>query len=129
MSWIALGGEGSGDVETRVRERLDRRIHANVVDVAEIEHVSRARVRLFDPGGAASEAFRRACIAWRIDAPVTLRSHRPWVGGALVALKRAVARLLRFHVEVPLARQAEFNRNLLVVLHELVDRLPPRDRT
>jgi hypothetical protein len=66
-------------------------------------------------------------VVARIDAPVPLQSHRPIVGAALVALKRVVARVLRFQLEVPLARQAEFNRNLLVVLQELFDRLPPRD--
>ncbi|MGH7805550.1 MAG: hypothetical protein ACREQJ_14475 [Candidatus Binatia bacterium] len=123
MSWITIGGEGGGVAE-RASERLEGRIAAGVLDRAEVDRVSAARVRLFDVGGAASEAFRRACLAWRIDAPVTLRSHRPWIGGVLVAAKRLLGRLLRFQVEVPLARQAEFNRNLLVVLHELVDRLP-----
>jgi hypothetical protein len=128
VSWLEVGEKNLGGVlAERVRDRLERRVAAGVVDRDEIARVSGARARLFDPGGIASEAFRRACLSWRIDAPVTLRSHRPWIGGVLVAVKRLVARLLRFHVEVPLARQAEFNRNLLVVLHELVDRLPPRD--
>ena len=128
MSWLEAGEENLGGVLVeRVRDRLERRIAAGVVDPDEIARVSSARARLFDPGGIASEAFRRACLSWQIDAPVTLRSHRPWIGGVLVAAKRLVARLLRFHVEVPLARQAEFNRTLLVVLHELVDRLPPGD--
>ena len=128
MSWVTIGGEEpGGGVAGQARERLERRIAAGVLDRGDVDRVSAARVRLFDPGGIASEAFRRACLSWQIDAPVTLRSHRPWIGGLLIAAKRLLARLLRFHVEVPLARQAEFNRNLLVVLHELVDRLPPRD--
>ena len=129
MSWVTVGGEDAGEsIAAKARERLEGRIAAGVVDRAEIDRVSAARARLFDPDGVASEAFRRACVSWRIDAPVTLRSHRPWIGGLLVAIKRLVGRLLRFHTEVPLARQAEFNRNLLVVLHELADRLPPRDQ-
>ena len=119
-------GERCAALIARARKRLEGRITTGVIDRAEIEQVSAARARLFDPSRVASEAFRRACVSWRIDAPVTLRSHRPWIGGLLVAAKGLVGRLLRFHTEVPLARQAEFNRNLLVVLHELVDRLPPR---
>jgi hypothetical protein len=129
VSWVTVDGEDAGaKIAAKARERLEGRIAAGVVDRAELERVSAARARLFDPGGVASEAFRRACVSWRIDAPVTLRSHRPWIGSLLVAAKRLLGRLLRFHTEVPLARQAEFNRNLLVVLHELVDRFPPSDR-
>lgn len=121
MSWLRAGDAAASEsLERRARERLERRIAAGAVDPAEIERVAASPVRRFEADPLVSEAFRRACVAWRIDAPVPLRSHRPVVGPVLVAAKRLVARLLRFHVEVPLARQAEFNRNLLVVLHDLV---------
>ena len=127
MTWLSFGEENVDELAERARGRLEGRIGAGVVDRAEIERVSRARVRLFDPGGGASEAFRRLCVVAQVDAPVKLESHRPLIGSVLVALKRVVRRLLRFQVEVPLARQAEFNRNVLVVLQEMAERLPPPD--
>lgn len=123
MSWLVTGDADDGaELARRAEAKLAARRAAGVLDENEIARVSAARVALLEADGVLSEAFRQACVHWRIDAPVPLSSHRSVVGPLLVAAKRLVARLLRFHVEVPLARQAEFNRNLLVVLHELARR-------
>jgi hypothetical protein len=111
-----------------VRERLQARVASGLLTPDEIERVTSARVRLLPVGGELSEAFRRCCIAWEVDRPERLTSHRPLVGPLLVLAKRAVRRLLRFQNQAAIARQQEFNRNLLVVLGEVLERLPPRDR-
>ena len=44
------------------------------------------------------------------------------IGPVLVAVKRAVRRVLRYQTEVQLSRQRDFNWNLLLVLRELLER-------
>ena len=126
--WFRLPGADAETIAERVRERVEARVASGVLSAEEIDRVTSARVRVLPVGGELSEAFRRCCIAWEVDRSERLTSHRPIVGPLIVLVKRAVRRLLRFQNQAAIARQQEFNRNLLVVLGEVLERLPPRDR-
>lgn len=120
-NWFEIDAPSPERIARRVRERLDERIERGLVDQAEITSVTDRRLPSLAVGeGAMFEAFRRLCVGWEVDRAAPIRSHRPWIGPVIVAVKRIVSRMLRFHTEVPLARQREFNRNLLVVLGEVL---------
>lgn len=123
----ASGFAGAEALAAEARARLERRLADGSITEIELERVSALVARTFAGRGAASEAFRRCCIAWEVDRDREIRSHRPVVGAAIVAVKRLVARALRFQTQDALAQQREFNRNLLVVLADLVERVE-RDR-
>lgn len=119
--WLRARTADEAELARRAEQRLGDRIDRGVLDREEIERVTSRPLRTAHPrGGAGLDAYRRLCVAWEIDRPERIRSHRPWIGPVLVVGKSVLARVFRFLVERPLARQAEFNRNLVVVLGELI---------
>jgi len=117
-----IAGEQGGRAFERVRARLADRVARSVLDPQEVERVSAMRLHTFVGDDAASEIFRRCCVTWEVDRPARITSHRAVIGPLLVALKRAVRRMLRFQTEAPLSRQRDFNWNLLLLLRELLER-------
>ena len=126
-AWLRVPGADGEAIAARLRERVEERIARGVVTAEEIEEVAAARLEVFDEGDLASEAFRRCCVTAAVDRPAVITSHRAVVGPILVAAKRALARLLRFQNEAALARQREFNENVLRVLRELLRRSSERE--
>ena len=114
----------SAEIERRLEERRQR----GLVDAAEIERVSAATPATLEGDGILSDAFRRCCETWEVDRPIEIRSHRAVLGPVLVAAKRLLLRLLRFHTETAWRRQREFNRNLLLVVRECLRRGDGRER-
>ncbi|MGH7821892.1 MAG: hypothetical protein ACREQ9_19180 [Candidatus Binatia bacterium] len=121
-----ISGPAGAAAPARARARLEERIARGVLSEREIERVTNARLLTLDSGGGVSEAFRRCCTAFEADRPAPITSHRPVVGPVIVAVKKLVRRALRFQHEAALARQSEFNRNLLLVLRDLLERTERR---
>ena len=119
-----IPGPDMDEVLAEASRRVAERMSRGVVTAEEIDRVSRHSLRIFDGDDSASEAFRLCCVAWEVDRTPPISSHRPVIGPFIVALKRGVAWVLRFQNETFLARQREFNRNLLLVLREILDRTP-----
>ncbi len=118
-----LSAIASPSVVDTVRTRLAERKARGILSPEEIARVSQTKFSGFTGEGIASEAFRQCCIAWEADRPVLLASHRRIVGPVIVTAKRALRWALRFLNEPFLARQREFNWNLLVVLRDLLERI------
>jgi hypothetical protein len=116
-----LGPEGER-AAALVRERLTARRARGVFDEGEVERVAATALHTFDGDDTTAEIFRRCCVTWEVDRPPKLTSHRPGIGFAIVAVKRAVRRLLRFQTEAQLSRQRDFNWNLLLLLREMLER-------
>lgn len=118
-----LAVTGSPPVCESVRVRLAERKARGILDPEEIARVSQTKLHAFRGEGVASEAFRQCCITWEADRPAPLSSHRPIVGKVIIAVKKALRRSLRFLNEPFLARQRDFNWNLLVVVRNLLERI------
>ena len=114
---------GSPPVCESVCARLAERKARGILDPEEIARVSQMKLRTFRGEGIASEAFRQCCLAWEADRPAPLTSHRPILGKVIIAVKKALRWSLRFLNEPFLARQRDFNWNLLVVLRNLLERI------
>jgi hypothetical protein len=119
--WLRLEAAGDRPIAEEVEARLRSRLESGAVTAAEIERLRGAALRTF-ADGASSEAFRQCCIAWDVERPAPITSHRPIVGPFIVAAKKLVRRALHFQNQAFLARQREFNWNLLLVLRDLLDR-------
>lgn len=117
-----IHGEAGRDAVDEVRARLAARRARGILHAEEIERVSNWKLRIFAGDGVASEVFRRCCLTWEIDRVPPISSHRPVIGVVLVAVKRALRRLLRFQTEAQLNRQRDFNWNLLLLLRELLEK-------
>jgi len=117
-----IAGEQGRQALERVRARLADRMARGILEREEVERVSARRLHTFDGDEAASEIFRRCCVTWEVDRVPPITSHRAVIGPVLVAVKRAVRRVLRFQTEAQLSRQRDFNWNLLLVLRELLER-------
>lgn len=115
-------------VAERVRARVSERLARGILAPDEVERLAAMRLRTVSGDGAVSEAFRRCCIVWQVDRAGPITSHRPMAGALIVAAKKVVGRALRFQNEAFLARQREFNWNLLVVMRDLLERVE-RDRS
>jgi hypothetical protein len=117
-----IAGEQGRQALERVRARLADRMARGILEREEVERVSARRLHTFAGDDAASEIFRRCCVTWEVDRAPPITSHRPVIGPVLVAVKRAVRRVLRYQTEAQLSRQRDFNWNLLLVLRELLER-------
>jgi uncharacterized small protein (DUF1192 family) len=117
-----IAGEQGRQALERVRARLADRMARGILEREEVERVSAKRLHTFDGDEAASEIFRRCCVTWEVDRTPPITSHRAVLGPVLVAVKRAVRRVLRYQTEAQLSRQRDFNWNLLLVLRELLER-------
>jgi len=113
----AAGREAMEKVRARVAERMAR----GVLDGAEIARVAAAPLRTFVGDETTSEFFRRCCVTWEVDRVPPISSHRGIVGIPLVAGKRLLRWCLRFLSEQQLARQRDFNWNLLLAVRELLE--------
>ncbi len=56
-------------------------------------------------------------------APVAITSHRKYIGGIIVAAKKIVRAMARWHVELTMRRQSEFDRELIQILLAMLLRL------
>ena len=117
-----IAGEQGRQALERVRARLADRMARGILEREEVERVSARRLHTFAGDEAATEIFRRCCVTWEVDRAPPITSHRSVIGPVLVAVKRAVRRVLRYQTEVQLSRQRDFNWNLLLVLRELLER-------
>lgn len=121
--WFRLSVNGTASVVEKIEVRVAERKARGILTPEEITRVSQMKLRTFAGDRIASEAFRQCCITWEADRPVPLTSHRPIVGGLIVAAKKGLRRTLRFLNEPHLARQRDFNWNLLLVLRDLLERI------
>jgi hypothetical protein len=115
-------------VAEQVRARLVDRLARGVILPEEVSRISQMKLHTLSATGIASEAFRKSCVSWEIDRPPPVTSHRPLLGPWIVAAKKILRRVVRWPLQPFLARQRDFNRSLLVVLRDLLERLE-RERT
>lgn len=63
---------------------------------------------------------------WQVDARAEIRSHRPWVGPLIVAVKRMLRPILLRLLEPYLAREREFFRDVVRFQNEVAQTLDQR---
>lgn len=83
-----------------------------------------SRARVDQVGGEVSDShldkLRRLCQLWDLELkPAAISSHRPVIGPLIVALKRALARVVGVIMREPLAHQRDFNAVTISLLAEL----------
>lgn len=115
------------EIRARVRERKASGFYSEEevrrITQMELELVSSAPVL----GDELEQQLARLNDGWDVAAEPTITSHRPGVGALIVAVKKLLRRLTRPYITLILARQVDFNADLLQLLNAFV--LPVRDVT
>jgi len=116
------------DVRTKIlaRAEANRQEHlaAGVYTLEEEARVAGMPLKLPEPGATAMRRIDQLQMAINqsydpLGLP-EITSHRPVIGRFIVAFKRLVCRLTRFHTDTILARQASFNLQSVQLLNELI---------
>lgn len=123
--WILREGAPDAALTRLVEERLRGRLERKEFAVADIEYVSKIRLRL-GPGNPMDIApdrldrIRRLCQLWETDIKIgEIKSHRRFVGPIIVAVKRALMPVLKALMGETLKRQREFNAEVIHLLAQI----------
>jgi len=113
-----------------IKERVRERRASGFYSEEEVRRIVQMELELTESAPTFSDELEQHLVrlndSWDTTADPVITSHRAGVGRLIVGTKRVLRKLTRPYITLILARQVEFNGNLLQLLNSFV--LPIRDQ-
>lgn len=126
-TWLKVCGESDQSLASELEGRVRQKIENKEFSADNVYYVSKVDLRpvknSLDLSDIELEKLRAMCSLWSLELrPVTITSHRRFIGPLIVAAKKIAFPIIRIFMRDVLRQQSSFNAATIAMVTEIANR-------